>query len=205
MIAKKLQKGLHMKKIFLILISTLLVFTLASCSSKETPKEVVEKGITAIKDLNLIQIQKYFDTDEISDENDIFGQDFDVENLEIFRLMTKNLTYEIIDANTDDKVATVKAKITNFNMTIIMREFISKALILAFEQIGEAEVDDEAMQEKMEDLLIELLSKEDNEMITTEVDIKLNEVEGEWKIDLNDDLVNALFGGLSSVVDEFQD
>lgn len=194
-----------MKKILLILISAILVFTLASCSSKETPKEVVEKGITAFKDLNLIQIQKYFDTEEISDENDLFGQDFDVENLEIFRLMTKNISYEIINVDNDDKVATVKAKITNFNMTIIMGEFITKALALAFGQIGNTEVDEEEMQKQMEDILIELLSEEDNEMITTEVDIKLYDVEGEWKIDLNDDLLNALFGGLSNVVDEFQD
>lgn len=194
-----------MKKILLILISAILVFTLASCSSKETPKEVVEKGITAFKDLNLIQIQKYFDTEEISDENDLFGQDFDVENLEIFRLMTKNISYEIINVDNDDKVATVNAKITNFNMTIIMGEFITKALALAFGQIGNTEVDEEEMQKQMEDILIELLSEEDNEMITTEVDIKLYDVEGEWKIDLNDDLLNALFGGLSNVVDEFQD
>ncbi|MBS3991378.1 MAG: hypothetical protein KGZ51_04835 [Erysipelothrix sp.] len=194
-----------MKKIILLFISTLLIFTLVACSSKETPKEVVEKGISAIKNLDLIQIQKYFNADEISDENDVFGQDFDVENAEIFALMTKNLTYEIINVNTNDKVATVETKITNINMAVIMKDFITQALILAFEQIGETEVDEEEMQKQMEDLLIELLSKEDNEMITTEVDIELNEVDGEWKIDLNDELINALFGGLTSVVDEIQD
>jgi hypothetical protein len=198
-------KGLNMKKIILLFISTLLIFTLVACSSKETPKEVVEKGISAIKNLDLIQIQKYFNADEISDENDVFGQDFDVENAEIFALMTKNLTYEIINVNTNDKVATVETKITNINMAVIMKDFITQALILAFEQIGETEVDEEEMQKQMEDLLIELLSKEDNEMITTEVDIELNEVDGEWKIDLNDELINALFGGLTSVVDEIQD
>jgi hypothetical protein len=194
-----------MKKIILLFISTLLVFTLVACSSKETPKEVVEKGITAIKNLDLIQIQKYFNAEEITDENDVFGQDFDVENAEIFALMTKNLTYEIISVDTSDNVATVEAKVTNINMAVIMREFFTQALILAFEQIGETEVDEEEMQKQMEDLLIELLSKEDNEMITTDVDIKLNEVDGEWKIDLNEELVNALFGGLSSVVDEIQE
>lgn len=194
-----------MRKIILLFISALLVFTLVACSSKETPKEVVEKGISAIKNLDLIQIQKYFNAEDITDENDVFGEDFDIENAEIFALMTKNISYEIINEDTGDKSATVEAKITNINMAIIMREFITQALILAFEQMGETEVDEEEMQKQMEDLLIDLLSKEDNEMITTEVNIKLNEVDGEWKIDLNDELVNALFGGLSSVVDEIQE
>lgn len=194
-----------MKKITLILISTLLVFILAACSSAVTPKEVVEKGITSIKELNLIQIQKYFNTDEISDENDILGEDFEVENMEIFALMTKNISYEVIDEKIDGDEATVKAKITNINMTVIMGEYITQALALAFSQIGQTDVDEDEIQKQMEDLLVDLLSKEDNEMITTEVDVKLNKVDKDWKIDLNDDLVNALFGGLSGVIDEFQE
>ncbi len=194
-----------MKKITLILISTLLVFILAACSSAVTPKEVVEKGITSIKELNLIQIQKYFNTDEISDENDILGEDFEVENMEIFALMTKNISYEVIDEKIDGDEATVKAKITNINMTVIMGEYITQALALAFSQIGQTDVDEDEIQKQMEDLLVDLLSKEDNEMITTEVDVKLNKVDEDWKIDLNDDLVNALFGGLSGVIDEFQE
>jgi hypothetical protein len=198
-------KGILMKKIILLFISTLLVFTLVACSSKETPKEVVEKGITAIKDLDIVQIQKYFDTDDISEENDIFGDDFEVEDMEIFKLMTKNISYEVVSVNVDGEVAVVEAKITNIDMAVVMREYITQALALAFGQIGQPDIDEEEMQKQMEDLLIELLSKEDNEMITTQVDITLNDVEGVWKIDLNDALTNALFGGLTSVVDDFQE
>lgn len=198
-------KGSHMKKITLLLISTLLVFALAACSSTVTPKEVVEKGIASIKNLDIIQIQKYFNTDDISDENDLLGDDFEVENMEVFTLMTKNISYEIIDETIDGDEATVKAKITNLNMTIIMGEYITQALALAFSQIGETEVDEAELEKQMEDLLIGLLSKEDNEMMSTEVDIKLSKIDEEWKIELNDDLINALFGGLSNVVNEFQD
>lgn len=194
-----------MKKITLLLISTLLVFALAACSSTVTPKEVVEKGIASIKNLDIIQIQKYFNTDDISDENDLLGDDFEVENMEVFTLMTKNISYEIIDETIDGDEATVKAKITNLNMTIIMGEYITQALALAFSQIGETEVDEAELEKQMEDLLIGLLSKEDNEMMSTEVDIKLSKIDEEWKIELNDDLINALFGGLSNVVNEFQD
>lgn len=194
-----------MKKITLLLISTLLVFALAACSSTVSPKEVVEKGIASIKNLDIIQIQKYFNTDDISDENDLLGDDFEVENMEVFTLMTKNISYEIIDETIDGDEATVKAKITNLNMTIIMGEYITQALALAFSQIGETEVDEAELEKQMEDLLIGLLSKEDNEMMSTEVDIKLSKIDEEWKIELNDDLINALFGGLSNVVNEFQD
>ena len=125
--------------------------------------------------------------------------------MEVFTLMTKNISYEIIDETIDGDEATVKAKITNLNMTIIMGEYITQALALAFSQIGETEVDEAELEKQMEDLLIGLLSKEDNEMMSTEVDIKLSKIDEEWKIELNDDLINALFGGLSNVVNEFQD
>lgn len=194
-----------MKKIIILFMSTLLVFALAACSSTVTAKEVVEKGITSIKNLDIVQIQKYFDTDDISDENDLLGDDFEVENMEVFALMTKNLSYEIIDEKIDGDTATVKAKITNINMTIIMGKYITEALALAFSQIGETDVDEAELEKQMEDLLVDLLSQEEIEMITTEVGIKLNKVDEDWKIDLNDELINALFGGIMNFADEFQD
>jgi hypothetical protein len=198
-------KGSYMKRNIILFISVMLVFALTACSSSVSATDVVEKGITAIKDLDIVQIQKYFNTNDITDESDILGDDFEVENMEIFALMTKNLSYEIIEEKIDGDTATVKAKITNINMTIIMGEYITQALALAFSQIGQTDVDEAEMEKQMEELLVDLLSKDDIAMLTTEVDIKLNKIDKDWKIDLNDELINALFGGIMTFANEFQD
>lgn len=194
-----------MKKIIVLFLSVLLLFAIASCSSKETPEEVVDNGLTAIINLDLITMQKYFDSEDISEEDDIFGDGFEDQNIENVELLVKNLEFEIISSSIDDDEAIVETKITNINMSIVMEEYITQAFILAMSSIGEEEVDEDAMQKEMEELFTELLSEEDVEMITIDVDIKLNDVDGNWKIDLNDELINALFGGFMDVVEQLEE
>ncbi len=194
-----------MKKIIVLFLSVLLLFAIASCSSKETPEEVVDNGLTAIINLDLITMQKYFDSEDISEEDDIFGDGFEDQNIENVELLVKNLEFEIISSSIDDDEAIVETKITNINMSIVMEEYITQAFILAMSSIGEEEVDEDAMQKEMEELFTELLSEENVEMITIDVDIKLNDVDGNWKIDLNDELINALFGGFMDVVEQLEE
>jgi|SRR5690554_4070276 len=194
-----------MKKIIVIFFSVVLLFSVASCSSKENPEEVVANGLTAIKNLDLIKMQKYIDSDDIAEEEDILGDGFEDQDVEYVELLVKNLEYEIISSNIDDENAVVETKITNIDMNIVMEEYISQAFILAMSNIGEEEVDEKEMQKEMEELFIELLSDEDVEMTTIDVDITLNDVDGQWKIDLNNQLINAIFGGFMDVVEELEE
>lgn len=194
-----------MKKIIVLFFSVLLLFAVTSCSSKETPKEVVDNGLTAIKNLDLIKMQEYFDSEDIFEEDDIFGDGFEDQNIENVELLVKNLEYEIIGSNIDDDEALVETKITNIDMSIVMKEYITQAFILAMSNIGEEEVDEVALQKEMEELFTDLLMEEDIEMITIDVDIQLNEVDGNWKIDLNEELINALFGGFMDAVEQLEE
>lgn len=193
-----------MKKLAIIVIGFLLVFTLTGCSSKETPEEVVANGLTAIKDLDLIKMQKYFDSENLNEEEDILGGNFEDQNLETLKLLVKNMEYEIISSEINEDEATVVTKLTNIDMASIMQEYIAQAFVLAMSNIGEDEniVDEAQMQAKMEKMFTDLLARDGNEMVTNTVNIDLIKVDGEWEIEFDEVLANAVFGGLMSAVDE---
>jgi hypothetical protein len=193
-----------MKKLVFIVISFMLVFTLAGCSSKETPEEVVANGLTAIKNLDLLKMQQYFDSEDINEEEDILGGGFEEQGMETLELLVKNMEYEIISSEIDEDEAVVVAKLTNIDMASIMEEYIAQAFVLAMSSIGEEEneVDEAEMQAKMEKIFTDLLARDDNEMVTNTVNIELNQVDGEWKMAFDDVLANAVFGGLMNAVDE---
>lgn len=194
-----------MKKIIVLFFSVMLLFSVASCSSKETPEEVVANGLTAIKNLDLIKMQEYIDSDDIAEEDDLLGDGFEDQDVEYVELLVKNLEYEILGSSINDDEAVVETKITNIDMSIVMEEYISQAFILAMSNIGEEEVDEDELQKEMEELFIELLSDEDVEMTSIDVDITLNDVDGKWKMDLNNELINALFGGFMDVIEELEE
>jgi hypothetical protein len=62
--------------------------------------------------------------------------------------------------------------------------------------------DKEETNKKMEEMFIECVSKEDLAMVTNEVDIKVIKVDKKWKIELAEELSNALLGGLAQAAEE---
>lgn len=61
----------------------------------------------------------------------------------------------------------------------------------------------EAMDQFVEETLTSLLSDPNVPMTTTTVDIHLQKVEKEWKIQPNDDLANAITGGAMKAFENF--
>lgn len=61
---------------------------------------------------------------------------------------------------------------------------------------GENAKSEEEMDKEMEQILVDLLSKEDNKTTTSTIDIKLTKNQDGWKIDANDEFQNAITGGL---------
>lgn len=196
-----------MRKIGLLIISTLLIFGVVGCSSNETPEEVVANGINAVKNLDLIKMQKYFDSEDITKEEDIFGEDFEGQDMDMFKLLIENIEYEIISSEIDGDEAIVETKLTNLDMASIMQEYIAQAFILALGSFGEDvdETDEAEMEAEMEQIFIDLLSREDNKTVTSTVDIELNKTDGKWKIQLDSFFLDGIFGGLMSAFDDIEE
>lgn len=194
-----------MRKIGLLIISLLLIIGVVGCSSADTPEEVVAKGITSVKELDLVKMQKYFESDDITEEEDIFGEDFEGQDMDMFKLLIENIEYEIISSEIDGDEAVVETKLTNLDMASIMQEYIAQAFVLALGSFKEEvdETDEAEMEAKMEQIFVDLLSREENKTVTNTVKIELNKVDGEWKMELDSFFIDALFGGLMNSFDGF--
>lgn len=186
-----------MRKFIGIAIILTLLLTVVGCGSSESPEEAVKKGFKAIVELDQEKMQKYFGEDVI-DGMLLDDEDFVTEDEENIKLFVKNLEYKVLETKVDGDNAVVKAKITNIDMKEVIGEYFIKAMGVAF-----SGKDEDAMEKEMEEILIELLQDEDINLTTSEVNINLHKGEDNWIIDLDEDVINAIFGGLLSIADDF--
>lgn len=189
-----------MKKLIGVLLSLALLLTLVACGGKtETPEQAVNKGLLAIKNLDEVTMEKYFDKNVLEEQLEENEELID-DNKENAKLLVKHLGYEVLSSTVDGDKAVVNAKITNVDMKEIVSEYFVKALTLAF-----SGKDEDVIEAELEAMMIELLEDEDIKLITTEVKINLNKGEDNWIIDPDEDFMNAILGDLMSIGDMFGD
>lgn len=179
------------------LLLCIMVLSLAACGggAGETAEQAFNNGLNAIKTQNLNEIRKYFASEDIlgqnDEENQLLSQD---ENL---ALMLKNLNYKVVSSSESGDQATIVAEISNMDLAIVLRNYFSQAMEFAMRNaFSNEEISEEELTQQMEDMMVELLKAEDNEMVTTTVEVTLTKVDGNWTIDASDELLDAVFGGL---------
>ena len=181
----------------------LLSFTFTACgSSSETPEQAVTNALNAVKNLDENTAQKYFAYDELfisgSSDDKLIDDDEDA------RLLLSKLNFKVISSSKDGDTATVKTEITNIDMATVLDEYLQQvvaiALSYAFSE-SDAKSEEEMMAEAKQ-VFTDLLKRDDNEMKTSTIDIKLSRNENSWKIDANDEFKDAMLGGLVSASGE---
>lgn len=178
-----------MKKRLLAILLLSLVVLMAGCGPKVSPEDTVKEAIAELKSNNIEEFKEY-----ILDADDFDDEEID----ESLALLVKNLKIEINDSTIDGDNATVNADITNTNFAVVMEEFLSQAMSLAMENaFSEEPISDDEMETMAEEILLEILERDDLEMVTTEADISLEKKDGVWKIEYNEEIQNALFFGVS--------
>lgn len=84
-----------------------------------------------------------------------------------------------------------------------MGEFYIKAFQYAFSMaFASPQPSAEEMTEKMNDIFNECAGKDDLAMVTNEVDIKVIKVDKKWKIEVTDEVSNAILGDLKTAAEE---
>ncbi|WP_051280871.1 LptM family lipoprotein [Anaerovorax odorimutans] len=186
-----------MKKILSIVLIAALLFSLASCGGNK-PEQTVKSTLSAVKYCDRESAIKYIDYDKLLDNSyEDLNEDEKADAEEMIRLIFINLDYEIISSEVDGEKANVKTKITNTDMAKIFADFIPQLFTLAFSGLNEEE-----MNEKTIEIFVNLMNQKENETVTKTVDINLEMKDGTWKIDLNDELTDAIFGGMISAAEE---
>lgn len=199
----KFKEIVLMKKRLSLVCVFIMVFTLVSCGV-ESPEQAVNNALTAVKKSDEDTIEKYFGEDDLLDSEDV---DDDIEDIidtdESSKLLFEKLSFDVLSSEIDGDRAVVETEITNIDLQSIFIEYLEESfdIIMARAFDAEADEDDEELEEELEQLFINLLSDEDNELLTSTVDINLLKDENGWKIDLDDDLLDAIFGGLFSMID----
>lgn len=176
---------------FLVVLLALSV-ALVACNKIEPPEQAVTNALNAVKNLDKDTIQKYFDSGELLDSEDWVKDD------ESIRLLFDQLQFKIISSSKEGNAATVKTLITNTDMAVIMEEYFEKILELSFNNA--LPEDDEESDKAMEQLLIDLLKRDNNEKATSTVDIKLARHQDSWVIEPTEEFQDAVTGGLYSTI-----
>lgn len=199
-----------------LLLGLSLLLGLAACGARTSAQETTEKGLEALRDWNVLALPQYWNTDGLSlGDLESFGQvSQDLESLglsleDVAGLagpMTRHLSWQVISAQEDAAAgtATVTVALTNLDTAPILGQFLQTALGdalgSAFLSQDQQPTQEELLQQYLQ-TLTDLLNQEDLDTKTTTVDVSLTLVNGQWKITLDEALLDALSGGLLSLGD----
>ncbi|WPC42186.1 hypothetical protein [Clostridium sp. JS66] len=185
-----------MKKIFSFLV-LVFVFTisLSACgnlsdegnrttdlSSKISPKQTIQIAFEALKNGDSKKFNQFIEYKErregvlIYKDNKLFGNNLDGKGKELIESIFSNFSYDIGEVKENGNVTTAQVKITNRDLSNVEKD------MLRYTNPGNP--------------LIEAIKNSDNKMITTNLKITLNKIDGIWKIPMDEALTDALCGGL---------
>lgn len=182
-----------------ICIIYIMVFALiiSACAKVETAEEAVTNALTALRDVDMETIQKYFGTEDIFADED---EDYLATN-KYAKLILGNLDFEILSSSETKEGAVVEVEISNIDMEAIMSEFFVNSLVFAFDE----SLTEEEYDKKSDELMVSLLSRKENLVKTSVIRLNLTKTEKDWLIEANKELLDAALGGLYSFIDSFNE
>ncbi len=193
-----------MKKAGIFLLVFMLLLNVA-CSKGETAEQATINALNAVKTLDKDILNKYMNYNDLVETSEDSN---DQESEEHVKKIFENLEYEIISSEEKENEAVVNVEITNIDMEKVMGETMKSALAEAFSQafssIGEQQSDEENEDMFNEYFNNAIENNKDFKAINT-VDIKLTKVDGQWKINMDSDLQNALMGNLLKIANQFKE
>lgn len=189
-----------MKKLMtLFIISVMAVFVLTACEKvsgfeveKETPEQAISNIITAIKEVNVSELEKY-GVKELIGSTDTLSIN---RNKEIF----ETLDFRILSVEEDETSAKVKVELITKDLTTIPQDYANRATALTIEnnKLGDNKLSEGEMKAKYSDLFVELVDEcEYNEYKDT-VNVSLNRTGISWKAVVNNKFHNTIYGNLTS-------
>lgn len=194
------------KRLAAIVMSLALVFTVTACGDKSAPKDAVDAHIKEVK-TEAKESMKDIKSGDASELGEMMGmseedmkmlESLDGEAVESMKGLFEKISdfdYELLDENIDGETATVKVKITTYNIGDKLSEGMSKAISNAMAYAFSGMSEEEITKKLIAEMLVPIKDAEKN--YTKEVEVKVNKVDGEWEVEKdNEALSNALSGGV---------
>lgn len=183
-----------------LLLGLLLALSLTACGSRESAQSVTESTIQALQAMDTESLQEYWGPSLGSDDLNVE----DEQVIQMLRLMTQNLTYEVLAAQEAADTAVVTVEFTNIDMAPVLAASLTSALeeVLPYAFLPEdQQLSDEEISAIYLEKLTEALSQEDLDTTTAKVDVNLVLTDGQWEVTPDDELVDAMLGGFLSAAD----
>lgn len=196
-----------MKKLLSAFLCMAMVCVMAGCSSKEpTPSDSAKAFLDAYKAQNSEELNKYA-TKEFSKE-DMIGftddmSDIPAESQEAMKEALKKIVdveYTIGEETPSEDKATVAVSMTSYPLGETFQKWLGEALATALANAFNPTMSEEEANKQIADSLINALNGMEK-TYKKDVVVNLVKVDDTWKVDTdnNDDLLDALSGGLTSI------
>lgn len=187
-----------MKKLYSLILLTVLIFTLLSCGANPSPTEVTDKFLSAIKSQDG-SISSYY-SGEVDNDNSLLDlpDSFDDATDSLLAEKFTSFEYEISNEVIDDNKATVDVTITTYNIGEAYAQAISEYIQNAFSMVFSG-ASDEEIEQLMNDALIKNITDASFDYTTTVTVSLTNDEESGWMVDdfeTNTALLNSISGGL---------
>ena len=138
----------------------------------------------------------YFNSDDFQvDETTSEDQGL---NDETISKLFESIQYEIVSSEVSDTTATVNATIKAINMSAVISDYVSEAMLYIFSDLTEEE-----LNTKYNEILLNSMNKNAENLIEKNVDISLTKSDTGWLIDVDDSLLDAITGGTYSLTQSF--
>ena len=193
----KVKKEKKSKKwlLVVVLLIVLIVLAVMVLYTSITPRSSVNNLLTNLKNGNKFMAELNIDYDNLMtvlDSTIVANSGNSMSNLE--KECFNKLSWEITGESVENTKATVTATITTKNFRQVLLNWIEK--------ISEVlETQEDISSEQNLQLLEESLVKDNVDTRTTDVTINLERKGLAWKINLDEDFIDAMFPGMTQVLD----
>ena len=193
----KVKKEKKSKKwlLVVVLLIVLIVLAVMVLYTSITPRSSVNNLLTNLKNGNKFMAELNIDYDNLMtvlDSTIVANSGNSMSNLE--KECFNKLSWEITGESVENTKATVTATITTKNFRQVLLNWIEK--------ISEVlETQEDISSEQNLQLLEESLVKDNVDTRTTDVTINLERKGLTWKINLDEDFIDAMFPGMTQVLD----
>lgn len=190
-------KGILARTIAVLII--LFVIVALIYLAVPTPEKTINEMLKSMKEGNFEQLEQYVDYKDLANISVLGTNDEEQmteEEAQKEKLFYESLEWKINKVETKGEEATAEIQVTNKNFKTIFNNYIKKVIQKAFS--GENTSDEE-----MEQYLLDEFKNESIDKITTTQTITLKKQDGKWKIQVNDNLRNAVYPGLTETMNEF--
>ena len=175
----------------IVLLLVVLAIVTALLLLPATPEKSVEGMLNSLKNADFESVNKYVNYEEIVNELEML-QNSEMDE-ETQSLLFDKLTWKISNISKEENTASVEVEITNKDFNQIITNYTQEALRIAFS--GES-----FTQEEQNNKLKEQLKNEGIGTKTVTTTIQLVKQDGEWKVQADKSLVNALLPGLQEAI-----